>query len=168
MWVLIFWDILAEWLILARLQHAARSIFFNIEFLTLLVWILSRRWVWYLLREECHVVFAAIFMMRDFGHLIGTNLLMCVSSWIWTPLTTACRLSVIRILSILAIDLKHMGLILSLILATIFNMLTILLVTVHGCRLLRVRVEMCLVICLHRIHIDCIIINCFSKIYKSP
>ena len=48
--VLIFGDVLAERLVLARLQHAARPVFLHIEFRILLAWVLARRWIWYLLR----------------------------------------------------------------------------------------------------------------------
>ena len=163
--VLFFWDILTIRLILACLQHATRPIFFKI-FLILLVWVLPSGRIRNLLRKKSHVMFPTIVMMLDLSHLVRTNLLMSMSSWIWATLAAACILAVVWILNILAFDLKHIWMILALISSTVFNMLTVLLVTMDRRRLylLRVRVRMCLVICLHRIHIDCIIINCFQKL----
>ena len=143
------------------------------EFLILLVWVLvrvlARGRIRNLLWEKRHVVFPTIVMMLDFSHLIGTNLLICMSSWIWAALAASGVLTVIWILNILAFYLEHICLVLALILPIVFNMMTVLLVTVYRLwlYLLRVWVVNSLVICLHRIHIDCIIINCFQKLQLS-
>ena len=118
--VLIFSHVLAEWLILARLKHTARPVFIHVEFLILLVWVLASWRIWNLLGKKCHIVFATILMMLDFGHLIGTNLLLSMSSWIRTAMTATCVLAMVWVLHILAIRLKHVCLVLTLICTVVF------------------------------------------------